>query len=277
MIERCKRWGDAEMPQVAVWLGEEETYCHMYVLADLHVGSPETDESAIRAYVDHIASDDHGYVILNGDLCDCGIEGSVTGSYDQTMTTDDQVRHTCDLLDKIKDRILVVTQGNHERRIEKKTSIDIASYIAVRLGCEDRYLKNGGNLKIRMGNGYHGHGVCYDILVEHGTGGGGTSGGKLNRAEKMEMQMVCDIYVMSHVHAATTSTRSIFVPTGNGAPRKHQIYFVTSNAWQRYGGYGHAGQYAPGTIEQSVIRLAGTDKRVCVISHVDPRNAGFYL
>ena len=278
MIEQVKSWKTAEMPQVAVWLGKKTQYCNIYTLADLHIGSRETDEKAIKSYIDYIKADRNGYVILNGDLCDCGIEGSATGPYEQRMNTDEQIDYVCELLAPIKDKILVTTQGNHERRIEKKTSIDIASYIAIKLGIDDRYLKNGGNLKIRLGdNKSRGREVCYDILVEHGTGGGGTSGSKLNRAEKMELQVICDIYLMSHVHCATTSTRSIFVQNANGAPTKQNIYFMTSNAWQRYGGYGHAGQFAPGNIEQSIIKLSGKQKRVSIISHVDPYDIGFYM
>lgn len=266
------------MPQVAVWLGKDEEYCNIYTLADMHIGSRETDERALEAYIKHIAADEHGYVIVNGDVCDCGIEGSATGPYEQKMNTDEQINAACEMLSSIRDKILVITQGNHERRIEKKTSIDISSYIAIKLGVEDRYLKNGGNLKIRLGNNEsRGKEVCYDLLVEHGSGGGGTSGSKLNRAEKMELQVICDVYVMSHVHCATTSTRSVFVQTANGAPKKHNLYFMTTNAWQRYGGYGHAGQFAPGNIDQSVIKLSGKRKMVSVVSHIDPTNVGFYI
>jgi len=278
MIKRIKSWKNSEMPQVAVWLDKSADHCCIYTLADLHIGSRETDEKAIRSYIKHIENDENGYVVLNGDLCDCGIEGSLTGAYDQKMNTDEQIAYVCDLLKPIADKIMVITQGNHERRIEKKTSIDISSYIAVKLGIEDRYLKNGGNLKIRLGDDEkRGREVCYDILVEHGSGGGSTSGSKLNRAEKMELQAVCDIYLMSHVHCATTSTRSIFIQSMTGAPTKKNMYFVTTNAWQRYGGYGHAAQFSPGSIEQSVIKLSGRQKRISIISHVDPLDVGFYM
>lgn len=88
-------------------------------IGDLHLGSPHFRRAFFLAGLDWIVKRD-AYIILTGDLLECGTKGSVgAGVYEQVMSPSDQIEAVVKLLDPVKDRILGAVKGNHEERLHK--------------------------------------------------------------------------------------------------------------------------------------------------------------
>ena len=92
-------------------------------ISDTHIGDPRFNEEKLRGYIDWIMARENAYVVLNGDILDAAIKGSVGDTYEATMTTNEALKYARRLFAPLKDRILAVTEGNHERRITKDTSV----------------------------------------------------------------------------------------------------------------------------------------------------------
>ena len=55
-------------------------------IADLHIGSPECNQTLVHEYIERLKNEEHTYCILGGDLIDNSIIGSVGDVYEQSLT-----------------------------------------------------------------------------------------------------------------------------------------------------------------------------------------------
>ena len=126
------------------------------------------------AILETIKNTPNVYTILNGDLCNTALKNSKSDVYSDELSPMEQINRLIELLESIKDKILVIGTGNHEDRIMKDTSIDVIRLVARQLGIEDRYADNWWYLFLRFGEKEHGRKapMCYQITGYHGSGGG---------------------------------------------------------------------------------------------------------
>ena len=176
------------------------------LIADIHYGSKECDVTVLEKAVNTVLSEPNTYAIINGDLCDNAIKDSVGNVYDDSKPMD-QLNTIVKALEPIKEKIICVTCGNHERRTSKVAGIDIMALACTQLGLLDKYDENGVVVIARIGP--KPKKKCYTIFVTHGTGGGRTAGGKVNRLLQLSSIVDADIYVHAHTHEPFT-TRKLF-------------------------------------------------------------------
>src|SRR5690606_4683548 len=132
--------------------------------------------------------------------------------YEDTFTPAEQLRWCKKQLYPIRDRILSITNGNHEDRIKRETSIDVVGELAGSLGIRDRHLPNGVLLKLCFGMHRNQQRAVYTIYHTHGRGGGALQGGKVLRMARMANVVLADIYISSHTHFKVVFKESIDVP-----------------------------------------------------------------
>ena len=106
-------------------LGGEFKNIKLLALSDFHIGDSLCNLKLIKEVLEEVKNSDNTFVILNGDLVNNGVKNSVSNVYDEKLTPMEQIVKLCDLLEPIKDRILVIHQGNHELRSYKEDGIDI--------------------------------------------------------------------------------------------------------------------------------------------------------
>jgi hypothetical protein len=180
----------------------------------------------------------------------------------------EQINKLIDLLEPIKDKILVIGTGNHEDRIAKDTSIDVIRLVARQLGIEDRYADNWWYLFLRFGEKEQGRKapMCYQITGYHGSGGGRKVGGKANRLEEMSQTVIADLYIMGHTHKPLSTKGAIYIPDyGNNSLNKKQMYYLMTNSFLDYGGYGEKLGFAPTDNTPTEAILDGTKRKIKVI------------
>lgn len=234
-------------------------------LADLHIGDRNADLKLIQCLIDEIKETPNLYCILNGDLMNNSTKTSVGNVYADTMTPSEQLYYLRDLLLPIKDKILCITTGNHERRTAKDNDIHLSKTLATFLGLEDRWCDEGAMLFVRIGElskkatgkGYKRQ-VCYTIYVTHGSG----SAKMANPALVLGNYIDADIYIHSHTHTPQVRYGSVIrTDTKNSTINQYDRMFVVTGATLKYGGYAQIKKYAPlPTNRNPIIRLSGTRK-----------------
>lgn len=232
-------------------------------LADIHLGDPLLDNKLLKETIEYIQDNDNVFTILNGDLMNTAIKSSVSDSYGETMTPMRQIEALVELLEPIKDKILVATCGNHERRIERETSIDIMHIAMKELGLGHRYTSGAFYLYLYFGEKEQGRKapMVYTIFGSHGAGGGRKSGGKLNRVVDMSNTCIADIYLMSYVHEPIGTKKLIFLPDyPNKALTKKEMLYVISNSFLNYGGYAETYGFSPVSTSRVEIILNGNKR-----------------
>ena len=143
----------------------------VYFLGDLHVGSKQFNETAVRKMVKIIADDEQSCVAVCGDCADFGLKNSKTNVYESTIPNPkDQLMYVKELLDPIASKISAFVPGNHEYRITRETGLCPGYDLCVLWGIQERYRENLAITKYSFGS-IRGKSrkVTFIGLTSHGT------------------------------------------------------------------------------------------------------------
>lgn len=236
-------------------------------ISDVHIGDKKADLKAFRDVLDRIKNEPNTYTILNGDLCNIALKNSKSDVFSEDLTPMEQVLKVLEFLEPIKDKILVMSNGNHEDRITKETSIDVLYLVAKQLHLEQVYSPSWWYLYLSFGNSNKNRPVLYTLTGYHGAGNGTTTGAKANRVKKMSQVVLADVYLMSHVHEPITTKGVIFTPDyQHKSVVKKEMYYCISNSFVEYeGSYAERLGLPPSNTGISEIELDGSKKRVRLI------------
>ena len=239
-------------------------------ISDVHIGDKTTDLKAFREVLERIKNEPNTFTILNGDLCNVALKNSKSDVYADELTPMEQVLQVIKFLEPIKDKILVMSNGNHEDRITKDTSIDVLYLVAKQLHLEQAYSPTWWYLYLSFGkNKQKGDNrkLLYTLSGYHGFGGGSTTGGKANKVKKMSQVVLADCYIMSHVHEPINTKGVIFVPDyQHKSIVKKEMYYCISNSFVEYeGSYAEKMGLIPSNTGINEIELDGHKKQIRLI------------
>lgn len=238
-------------------------------ISDVHIGDKTADLKAFKEVLERIKNEPNTYTILNGDLCNMALKNSKSDIYAEEVSPMEQINQVINFLEPIKDKILVMSTGNHEERTERETGIDISYLVAKQLGIERAYSRSWWYLYLSFGeNPRNKHPMLYTITGYHGSGGGGRkSGGKINRLEEMSNVVIADLYLMGHTHKPITTKGIIFTPDcQHKSIVKKELYYLMSNSFLEYeGGYGERMGMMPSNTTITEAELDGHKKKIKLI------------
>ena len=247
-------------------LGEEYRQIKLLALSDFHIGDGNCNITEIKKVLNSIKESSNTFLILNGDLINNATKNSVSDVYGEQLTPTEAIVKLCDLLEPIKDKILVIHPGNHEARSYKEDGIEIIRIVAKQLGIEERYSDTWWYLYLTLGMGEKARPVMYTITGVHGYGGGRKAGGKINNLVEMGDKVIADIYVMGHTHTPIITRNTIYTPDFQHRTLvKRDKYYLMTNSFLDYGGYGEMLGYTPSTTDHQEMILDGTKKLIKII------------
>lgn len=249
-------------------LGKDLKEVRIIALSDWHIGDQLCNLKKIKEILEEVKKSNNTYIILNGDLANTGIKTSVSDTYTETMTPTEQILSICNLLEPIKDRILVIHPGNHEARILKNDGVDIIYLTSKQLGIEDRYSSGWWYLYLTLGldEKKKDRQILYTITGVHGYGGGRKMGGKANNLVEMSDKVVADLYIMGHTHTPIATRNTIFLPDYQHRTLvQKDKYYLMTNSFLEYGGYGETYGFTPGITDTQEAILDGTKKKIKII------------
>ena len=223
----------------------------IYPVADVHLGAMEQDEAAWQAFVQLVMQEPSTYIILAGDLLNNSVRGTrFANPFDERYRPRDAKRLMVEYLTPIRDRILCVVTGNHERRTYRDDDQDLTYDICSKLDIEDIYRENVAFMA--LGIGHKGSDEprprwSYTFAVTHGSGGGIYTGATVNRNERWgNIVDGLDCLVVGHTHKGTVSKPSkIVIDARNNLVTVKHYTVVSCVSWINYGGYAARGMMLP--------------------------------
>lgn len=259
------------MQSVSIKLDKELTFIELHTASDWHIGDNSCDMTRIRKTLDEIKEKDNAFLICNGDLINNATKTSVSDCYAESVPPMEQLKMLCGLLEPLREKILLVTSGNHEARTYRSDGIDLTRLVARELGIENRYCREGGVLFLSLGTQSRGakktnkpnelRQVAYSIYASHGAGGGRKEGAKAIRLADMASIIDCDIYIHSHTHLPMIMKQAFYrIDNYNKTFALVDKLFVNTSAQLEYGGYGQTFEFKPSSKANPVIYLNGTRK-----------------
>lgn len=249
----------ADLPQDIVIL-------ELHTFADEHIGDSCCDLSRLKDRIDYIANTPDAYCIMNGDILDYASRSSIGDIETRKFNIMEQLAKAVELFTPIKDKIIAITNGNHENRGYKKEGFDISKMIAMQLGLVDKYTPAAAMIFLRFGKQSlkrAGRPQIYTIYVNHGSGGGRKEGAKAIRLADMASIIDADIYIHSHTHLPMVMKQGYFrTDLHHSAVANVTKLFVNTASNLNYGGYGEAAEFKPNSKDTPVIYLSGTKKEM---------------
>lgn len=268
-------------------LGDERRNITIEIFSDLHIGSTKCDYDEIIRRVKLVEEDPNKYCVILGDVVNNTTKTSVGDVYEEPVSPMNQIKKAVDIFRPIKDKILGVTTGNHERRTYKQDGIDLGYFFCRELGIEDCYDYAGVVIFVRFGKkkrradynlkadgtrhtnrerGTHSGKITYSMYITHGDGGcGRTVGGKMNALSRRGDMIDTDIVVMGHTHLPATF-RECSWKTDNihKCITQHEQVFVSASATLDHEEYAEIYGMAPSSKRSPVIGLRGDTYEIAV-------------
>lgn len=252
------------MKPIPIDLSEDLEGIDIMPIADWHWSDPNSNHDRILEDIAYIHDHPNVYTVLHGDIFDCAIASSIGDTYSSLVTPMEELRICTDLFEPIKDRVLCLTEGNHELRHYRTNGIRLTEIMARQLGLYERYSPTTALLFVRLGqlSGHkHFRKAQYTIFVSHGNGGGRREGGKIQRLADMSTIVDADVFICGHTHLPAVFKDSCVRPD----PRNNSLayctrLYVNTSAKLNYGGYGDFGNYKVPCLDTPIIHLSGQKK-----------------
>ena len=268
-------------------LGDEPRNITIEIFSDLHIGSAKCDYDEIIRRVKLVEEDPNKYCVILGDVVNNTTKTSVGDVYEEPVSPMNQIKKAVDIFRPIKDKILGVTTGNHERRTYKQDGIDLGYFFCRELGIEDCYDYAGVVIFVRFGRkkrscvyrtrkdgtkalnrerGTNCGAITYSMYITHGDGScGRTAGGKMNALSRRGDMIDTDIVVMGHTHLPATF-RECSWKTDNihKCITQHEQVFVNASATLDHEEYAEIYGMAPSSKRSPVIGLRGDKYEIAV-------------
>ena len=240
----------------------------IFPIADVHLGAIEHAEGEWQSFINRLLASD-SYVVLAGDLLNNSVRtAGFTNPYDEKIRPREAKRLMVEYLSPIRDRILLVTTGNHERRSLKDDDQDLTYDICSKLDIEHLYRENIAFMAVSVGTrNYNGKpNNTYTFAVTHGTGGGQT-GASVNRNEKFSTAIDgLDCFISAHVHKGTiTKPSKIVIDVQNHCVSVKSYVVVSCVSWLNYGGYAAQKMLLPAQVcdpQKLTLSSKRNDKRI---------------
>lgn len=247
-------------------LSKDIDILELHTFADEHIGDNCCDMPRLKARIDYVANTPNAYCVMNGDILDYASRSSIGDIEAREFNIMGQLEKAVELFTPIKDKILAITNGNHENRGYKKEGFDISKMIAMQLGLGDIYTPASAILFLRFGETTgktHNRQQRYTIYINHGSGGGRKEGAKAIRLADMASVIDADIYIHSHTHLPMVMKQGFFrVDLRNSSVANVTRLFINTAANLNYGGYGEVQEYKPNSKDTPVIYLSGSKREM---------------
>lgn len=259
------------MKCIKVDLPTELKQIEIEIFADLHIGSKKCDYKSIMERVEKVRDNENRFCIIVGDIINNSTKTSVGDVYEEELTPMQQIKKAVNMFEPIKDKIIGITAGNHERRSYKTDGIDLVYFFASELRLQHLYDYCACLLFIRFGKkvgkgvgGRHGCKLLYSLYMTHGDGNGGrTIGGKMNGLQRRGQIVDADVVVTAHTHSPA-SFRDCFyqIDYHNNTVQKKEQLFVNAAATLNYEEYAELYGMRPSSVVSPVIVLNGSKKNM---------------
>jgi len=256
-------------------------------IGDIHVGSRACDEKLLHSIVSRVKKNKKARVVLMGDLIEA--INPTDKRFDATNLPDwvefkdldnlaiIQCNRVVDMLLPIADKIICSVAGNHEATAHRRYHFDPHDYILTRLRDKAKVMiHNGGYgqciLRLKTKRGSHTTTTMFSLF--HGSGGGVTLGGTINKQVKTLDYIECDVKMSGHTHQLTEAlVPRCYVPSSGKLDliSKPKVIVQTGSYLKTYGDdfttYSEMREYAPVPLGSPEVIITGDVPKMQVILH----------
>ena len=213
-----------------------EDHGYLIPIGDLHRGDrhfgPE-GHTKLKGYLTWVMERPNAYIFLMGDILNVASRTSATNPF-ESVSGDREYAQAVELFKPAATRIVGAITGNHELRMSNHFGFNPLRPFCTELGVP--FLGYSACIRVRVGEkrspscSAHAHRQVYWGYAHHGTGGGATLGGALNRKLKLsEVVQGVDFVMAGHDHQLITGVREYYCPNRRYIERLRTYYIDTGH------------------------------------------------
>ena len=164
-----------------------EDHGYLIPIGDLHRGDRHFGTEGytkLKGYLTWVMERPNAYIFLMGDILNVASRSSATNPF-ESDSGDHEYAQAVELFKPAATRIIGAITGNHELRMSNQFGFNPLQPFCNELGIP--FLGYSACIRVRVGKERRGHRYqqMYWGYAHHGTGGGATLGGALNRKLKL--------------------------------------------------------------------------------------------
>jgi len=208
-----------------------ESHGYLIPIGDMHRGDKHLSTSGlnkVKGYLNWVQERDNARIFLMGDILNVASRTAKSNPF-ESVSVGDEYESALELFRPYAPKIVGCITGNHEQRMYRDFGFNPLQPFCKELGIV--YCGYSAALKIRVGkcksNSFY---QTYWGFAHHGTGGGGTLGGALNKKVKLqEVVHGMDFYMSGHDHQLIVGTRNILLPERDQIVHRRVHYIDTGS------------------------------------------------
>lgn len=239
---------------------KENGFIEIYFAHDIHYGSAEHDYNRWKKFKKNILEKPNRYVILIGDAMENAIPGSKSDMFSQVVSPQEQKEWVYNQFVELKERIIAVTDGNHEQNRSFKVSGLYPLYdCCIMAGIEERFRPNFVFIDIGVGNTTKNK--CGQVRYVGYCSHKATDLKNYCSADYLDG---VDFMAYGHDHDPKMHPRAKLVyDSKNKSVTKKTVEVINSGSFLKYGGYAAKAGYRPNSDVIFKIILDGKQKSIC--------------
>ena len=238
----------------------------LYILHDIHYGNECFNNDKWKKMKAEILSEPNRFVCFVGDAIENAVPGSKSDMFTQTCPPEDQKEWFAEQLTDLAERVLCVTDGNHENnRSTKMCGLYPLYDCCFMAGIKDRYRHGFALCDIGVGKGDHkGRQLHYVGMCTH-------RAKDLKSFNSADCIDGIDFFLFGHDHDPKDHPRQKMVyDSKNKTISYKSVEVINAGSFLDYGGYAVHGAYRPLSGKSYKLILSGRGQKKI-------QTIGFYL
>ena len=229
-------------------------YLPLVLASCSHIGSLAFAEKHWKSWRDEVLKNPDNRIIMLGDTTENATKTSPGSSiWEQRVSPKDQVEFAIDLIEPMKDRILIWHESNHSYRTRKDAGAHTPEELMSRhFGIPWGGWQSLSSYVVRKGKrsqSYVGH--CM-----HGTGGGTSMQAALSSLGKQAMLSEADFYARGHHHRPVAARMTRFQYRDQSRPDgRNAVLAATGGFLDYHDSYAEAAGYIPNSYGCITLKL----------------------
>lgn len=202
----------------------EKTFSNVCIvpLFDLHIGGEGTKLERLKLVIDFVKNTPNAVAVLGGDILDNATLNGATNAHTSKLNPDRALDLAVKLLEPIKNKIALVTAGNHDGLSggrNKDSNMAPAKQLAERLGVKYAPFNAMMRIKLPLKNAKRNKKdtINYNVFITHGSGSAGSKAATVDTAFKKTMNacarlnILPDLILTGHFHADASGMYNLSV------------------------------------------------------------------
>jgi len=203
----------------------------IFLMSDIHFGSPQCDYRTFLKHAYWLKTIPNLYGIFQGDVAEWAIsQRQLDAVLGQVFGPQNQAQFVKALVEDLLQKLLAVCMGNHEGRLEIFGGFDAGLYMydAFIRSKHGIYLKDGGSMKIRVGQ------QEYSWLMMHGDSRFGSMYNQNHKAGQLARMSFGRHDIASTGHTHSFSIQYTESPAQDGNPPRPEVLLQAGSYKTRF-------------------------------------------